>query len=381
MGIAPVAMKDAARFKAKEIRQRLVARGQLPDHVVLYCYRPFDMRWLYWEPETKLLDEKRAEYFPHVDGTSPWLVAAQKLRRETARPQVIGHLGSLHLMERGANCFPAYLKGGETGSPLLDSADGNEVRPNLSERAEGYLSGVGDTHLNLFHHLVAILHAPTFEADNASALRHDWPRVPLPASREALSASADLGRQVAALLDSEAEVAGVTSGTLRPELKALGAIARIGGGRLSERDLRLEARWGYAGQGGVTMPGPGRTAERDYTGDERAAIGEGAGALGMAADAALALLGGGVRDVYINDGACWACVPERVWTYRIGGYQVIKKWLSYREHELLGRPLTTEEARHVTAMVRRIAALLLLEPSLDANYETVRDDAYEWDSG
>ncbi len=158
-------------------------------------------------------------------------------------------------------------------------------------------------------------------------------------------------------------------------------IYAIGGGRLSERDLRLEARWGYAGQGGVTMPGPGRTVERDYTGDERAAIGEGAAALGMPADAALALLGGGARDVYLNDGACWAGVPERVWTYRIGGYQVIKKWLSYREHELLGRPLTTEEARHVTAMVRRIAALLLLEPSLDANYETVRDDAYEWDNG
>ena len=230
-------------------------------------------------------------------------------------------------------------------------------------------------------HTLAIGYSPLYLSENRDGIRQDWPRIPLPAAKEGLLASADLGRSVAALLDAESPVAGVTSGTLRPELKALGAIARIGGGRLSERDLRLEARWGYAGQGGVTMPGPGRTAERDYTGDERAAIGEGAAALGMPADAALALLGGGVRDVFLNDGACWACVPERVWTYRIGGYQVIKKWLSYREHELLGRPLTTEEARHVTAMVRRIAALLLMEPSLDANYQAVRDDAYEWDSG
>jgi hypothetical protein len=35
----------------------------------------------------------------------------------------------------------------------------------------------------------------------------------------------------------------------------------------------------------------------------------------------------------------------RVWDYTIGGYQVIKKWLSYREHKLLVRPLTTDEAR------------------------------------
>ena|SRR5438309_756370 len=37
----------------------------------------------------------------------------------------------------------------------------------------------------------------------------------------------------------------------------------------------------------------------------------------------------------------------RVWAYTIGGYQVIKKWLSDREHKLLGRPLTTDEAREV----------------------------------
>ena len=29
-------------------------------------------------------------------------------------------------------------------------------------------------------------------------------------------------------------------------------------------------------------------------------------------------------------------MPANVWEYYIGGYQVIKKWLSYREQELLG---------------------------------------------
>jgi hypothetical protein len=53
----------------------------------------------------------------------------------------------------------------------------------------------------------------------------------------------------------------------------------------------------------------------------------------------------------------------------LGGYQVLKKWLSYREHALLGRDLTPEEARYVTQTVRRLAALRLLEPGLDGNYE------------
>ena len=32
----------------------------------------------------------------------------------------------------------------------------------------------------------------------------------------------------------------------------------------------------------------------------------------------------------INEVAYWRNVPTRVWGYYIGGYQVIKKWLSYR---------------------------------------------------
>ena len=32
-----------------------------------------------------------------------------------------------------------------------------------------------------------------------------------------------------------------------------------------------------------------------------------------------------------------------MWDYTIGGYQVVKKWLSYREKPLLGRSLTPDE--------------------------------------
>ena len=79
--------------------------------------------------------------------------------------------------------------------------------------------------------------------------------------------------------------------------------------------------------------------------------------------------------------AYWRNVPARVWDYTIGGYQVIKKWLSYREKALLGRGLTIEEAQEVTAMARRIAAVLLLEPALDANYAAVSGATYAWSAG
>src|SRR5450759_2349822 len=93
---------------------------------------------------------------------------------------------------------------------------------------------------------------------------------------------------------------------------------------------------------------------------------------------AIALLGETCFDVYLNDVAYWRCVPANVWRYTIGGYQVIKKWLSYRERALLGRDLKPDEARYVTEMVRRIAALVLMQPELDANYERVKANVWEW---
>ena len=53
------------------------------------------------------------------------------------------------------------------------------------------------------------------------------------------------------------------------------------------------------------------------------------------------------------------------------GYQVLKKWLSYREAPLLGRPLHEEEARYFAQVVRRIAAILLLGPALDRSYAAI----------
>ena len=62
----------------------------------------------------------------------------------------------------------------------------------------------------------------------------------------------------------------------------------------------------------------------------------------------------------------------------MGGHQVIKKWLSYREAKLLGRAITPDEAHYVHDMARRIAAICLLQPQLDANYTAIKADPYAW---
>ena len=72
------------------------------------------------------------------------------------------------------------------------------------------------------------------------------------------------------------------------------------------------------------------------------------------------MLGEKAFDVYLNERALWRCVPAAVWNYKLGGYQVLKKWLSYREQAILGRPLKPEEVQHFTDTTRRIAGILML---------------------
>jgi hypothetical protein len=67
----------------------------------------------------------------------------------------------------------------------------------------------------------------------------------------------------------------------------------------------------------------------------------------------------------------WSAVPVKVWDYTLGGYQVLKKWLSYREFDLLGRALRADEAAYFSQVVRRIAEILLMGPELDASYQAI----------
>ena len=357
-----------------QTREYLRTRGLLPHYFVRYLYRPFDLRWIYWEPETRLLGRKSPGFFAQI---FPGNVFVEARQRQSKDHFDRGHVTTALADNFGngfSNFFPLCIRqSADTQSARVQETPdmfaegggggGDVTKPNLTPAASTYLAKLDASPDALFFHTVAVLHSPKYRAENAGALRQDWPRVPLPKSCDTLLASAELGRQVAALLDTETPVAGVNSGKVRAELVKIAVIARL---TKEPLNLSLTAGWGHAGQGGVTMPGKGKLDSRDFATDEKPA------------SEALAMLGAATCDIYLNAAACWRNVPANVWGYTIGGYQVLKKWLSYREHALLGRALTADEAREFTHNARRIAALLLLQPELDANYQAVKTATAAW---
>ena len=131
--------------------------------------------------------------------------------------------------------------------------------------------------------------------------------------------------------------------------------ATIDGRNMTGDDFSLTVGWGHFGTGDAVMPGQGQVIERAYTSDERAVLGS-----------AISALGETTFDIYLNARAYWRNLPAAVWTYKLGGYQVLKKWLSYRERSILTRPLLPEEVQHFTNSARRIAAILLVTNKLES---------------
>ena len=349
----PTVMNETARFDARAVRDAMLRRGG-PIHAgfLRYSYRPFDNRWLYWEAETKLLDEKRAEYKSHVWDGNLWLEAREKEAREDfSRGTLCRHLAD-NFGNGLSSFFPLWVR---DDGLRTNVASGTQCRPNLSDAGQRYLDRLGLGVENLFHHVLAVLHDPAYREANAGALRMEWPRIPLPGwpdgdddgAADEFTASAARGQQLAALLDSDTPVPGVTEGVPRPEIAAVAMPSIVDGGNMAGDDFALTAGWGHFGQGEAVMPGLGRIVERPYTTDEREALG-----------GAVSTLGDTTFDIYLNNRAYWRNVPAAVWSYKLGGYQVLKKWLSYREQKVLGRALLPEEVQHFTDTARRIAAIL-----------------------
>lgn len=348
--------KNAAGFDAKAVRQKVISKGFNSANILPYTMRPFDDGFCYYTNASKVWNRARPDLYAQykVNMGNQFIVSRNKgtVANEGAPVYTTSYLGDLMVMP-AARYTPFCL-------PPEGKYTGGHKTANLSAKARDYLSSLGfgdpdndmDAARALWLHTLAIGYSPAYQTENADGLRIDWPRIPLPSTAEALKQSAHIGKKVGALLDTSPM-------DTRVGPKALDNLIMLA--VPTGQEWSLSDFWGYRDGKGKVYPGVGKTSEQN---ESRAPEELGA-----------------VITVHANDESRWETVPLRAWEYRIGGFQVARKWLSYRANGVLGRALTTNEALTFSDIIRRISALILMQKELDDNYRAVRENAVNLTDG
>jgi hypothetical protein len=180
----------------------------------------------------------------------------------------------------------------------------------------------------IFHYLYAVLHSPAYRQRYAAFLRTDFPRIPIPGSRQVFDALAELGAKLVAwhLLEHSDAVAinahdprGAQEVTWFGKDAALTKVAEKG------KALAEETPSTSSGQTGL------------------------------------------VGKVFINATSGFASVHQSIWQHTIGGYQVLHKWLDDRRKA--GRSLSQDDITHWLRVYAALQATQKLMGQVDAAIE------------
>ena len=331
---------DSRGWKLPAARRKIREDDEWEKRYTPVLYRPFDIRELYYV--TWMVDWPRTEAMPHmlagenralcigraghVIGSSVWNVMFAST-----------FPSDLNLFRRGGNClFPLYLypgvgkadgtlfrrwpkgKGGRT--PNLDSAFVEQIAAATELRFVS--DGRGDLRKafgpeDVLAWIYAVFHSPCYRERYEAQLKLDFPRVPLPRSAELFRRLAEVGHDLLALqlLESPKLDKSITTytGPKNPE------VGRVG---WSNGTVWLDA--------GKTNAREGHRATKPGT-------------------------------------ICLRGVPEEVWDFHIGGYQVCHKWLKDRK----GRTLSDEDVAHyqkiVVALYRTIRIMAKIDEVIEGH--------------
>jgi predicted helicase len=187
--------------------------------------------------------------------------------------------------------------------PLWTYSEAGERTENLKGEFRSFLDRKFDHHYSaeeVFGYVYAILYAPSYRSENADALRIGFPHIPVPEQSQDFEELSELGWEL------------VQAHLLK--------------------EFPREGLTQYYGKGDHTVESV------SYSEVEQA--------------------------IKINKDQSFTPVPEAVWKFHIGGYQVLDKYLKSRK----GRKLSLDEINHVSAIADSLAFTIAQMERIDAAY-------------
>ena len=311
--------KDSQDWKIASAQEDLRESGPRRGNIVPLLYRPFDLRHTYYTGESGGFHcRPRPEVMRHMLQENVALCVGRA-------GQVVGtDRWSLCLCSNAATDFNLFYRGGNLVLPvylypngerdLFAAMGASERTPNLHPKLLDTLKAAHcryPTPEQVFHYVYAVLYAPTYRDKYAEFLRSDFPRVPFTKDAALFNKVASLGERLT-------------------ELHLL-------------RSTELAPPAAHFGGQGDRKVAKGTKAGLRYNPDE--------------------------QRVYINRSERFAPVPQAVWDYRVGGYQVCEKWLKDRRE----RHLSMEEIKTYCRIVTALGLTIEIQQVLDELYPAIED--------
>ncbi|AUB41967.1 Type I restriction-modification system, DNA methylase subunit [Nostoc flagelliforme CCNUN1] len=269
-------------------------------------YRPFDRRFIYYA--LGLTSRPAWEVMQHILHPNLALIAKRQARENlpyswfsVANSLVID--GSFAIDNKGRErIFPLYLYP-DTKNPQ-QSIQLEQRRPNINPQFLAAITlklGYTPTPEAIFYYIYAIFHSPTYRTRYAEFLKIDFPRVPLTSDNQLFTQLATYGEELVALHLMKS-----------PKLNNL----------ITQ----------FTENGGSQIVDAGHPK----------------------------YINGAV--IINKKGDKFTGVPEEVWDFYVGGYQVCQKWLKDRK----GRTLTPDDIQHYQRIVVAFKETIELMANIDA---------------
>jgi predicted helicase len=205
--------------------------------------------------------------------------------------------------------FNFYRRGGEYVFPAYIAAENANRSESYSSSFRAFIDARYDSQYTpeeILGYIYAVLHTPTYRVRYAEFLRQDFPRIPFSEKAEDFEALSEFGWELV--------------------------------------QAHLLKEYPYAGLAKYHGKGDDAVEAVRYSEAEQA--------------------------IWINKAQCFKPVPEDVWNFHIGGYQVLEKYLKSRK----GRQLSLDEINHVAAVADSLAFTITQMAKIDEAYKKAFPD-------
>ena len=295
-------IQDTSGWPFSKKRNDLMKSSFMYSNIKSYCYRPFDIRYLYFDD---YLRRPHKDLMSHLSKPNLTLMASRQQQEigfyHIFVTDIIGDCNTLSLNSRERNSyFPLYIY------PDTENQQGNlflERTPNFSPE---FLTAIKEklgyipTPEKIFYYAYSIFHSPTYRQRYAEFLKIDFPRLPLTKNDQLFNNLATQGEQLVNL-------------------------------HLLKSDKFNQLITTYEGQG------DNQVTQVIYN-DQ-------------------------LQRVNINPQKYFAGIPKQIWEFKIGGYQVLEKWLKDRKKG--DRALSDEDIIHYQKIVVALQQTLKIMTEID----------------